>query len=170
MTVFETYKKNFQNIKRAKNLNELSDCWVQDDVSDSDFQKIKNELSEEFENKRLEFDTSGAETVVLKVSKWLAGQKGIPVVFEAVIKRETAKAYLVQGVGSAKKIGVCMACGRTLTNPVSIKYGLGVQCGGHWGIDPEGESEESIMKKISEVVDFETWIPKSQSEVMDDGE
>ena len=44
------------------------------------------------------------------------------------ITRETAKAYYMELHGQALPVVTCMRCGRSLTNPISRHYGLGVEC------------------------------------------
>lgn len=60
----------------------------------------------------------------------------------------------------------CMRCGRTLTHPVSILYGIGPECGGHYHISPYDTEEElqasmeSLKSKLAEIV-WTGWVIKS---------
>lgn len=66
----------------------------------------------------------------------------------------------------AKQMCTCMKCGRTLTNPVSQYFGLGVECGGHNYVNPFN-SEEELQQAVSEYkaklqnITWEGWIIKS---------
>ncbi len=60
----------------------------------------------------------------------------------------------------------CMRCGRELTNPVSMLYGLGSECGSHAGINPFDTEEELLAQlelvrgKLSQVT-WTGWVIKS---------
>lgn len=62
--------------------------------------------------------------------------------------------------GVAQQTDRCMRCGRLLTHPVSLKYGIGPECGGHFHIDPESQSLEEIRKSIEDIT-WTGWIIKS---------
>ena len=66
----------------------------------------------------------------------------------------------------AKKISVCMCCGRKLTNPVSQYFGIGPECGGHNYVNPfdsEEELKEAVdaYKKRLQEITWTGWIIKS---------
>jgi len=66
----------------------------------------------------------------------------------------------------AKKILVCMCCGRKLTNPVSQYFGIGPECGGHNYVNPfdsEEELKEAVdaYKKRLQETTWTGWIIKS---------
>ena len=152
-------------LENARNLDELNVAFEvrSHSVSEGDFKVIQSELRSLYLKKRSELKAVEEEDLVeIKLTKWIADQKGLPRYLSGVIVRETEKAILFKGCGKLLPRDRCMACGRELSNPVSIKYGIGIQCGEHWGIDPEGESHEEIIKKLEQLMDFETWLPKSQ--------
>lgn len=66
--------------------------------------------------------------------------------------------------GKITETGVCLKCGRVLTNDISKLYGLGPECGQHYYINPLTKEEferykESIKNKFEEIK-WEGWIPK----------
>lgn len=60
----------------------------------------------------------------------------------------------------------CFVCGRPLSHPVSILYGIGPECGGHFHINPLNSKEEldqamdDIRVKMSKL-NWTGWIAKS---------
>ena len=85
------------------------------------------------------------------------------------IKRETAKAYYMELHGQALPVVTCMRCGKTLTNPVSRHYGLGIECLSKVGI----VADESDIENIKEAMVDIKWcgyVPKSailENEIFD---
>lgn len=66
----------------------------------------------------------------------------------------------------AKKISVCMCCGRKLTNPVSQYFGIGPECGEHNYVNPfdsEDELKEAVdaYKKRLQEITWTGWIIRS---------
>lgn len=61
--------------------------------------------------------------------------------------------------GMAMPTGTCIKCGRKLTHPVSLNYGIGPECGGHYHIGPEMPLEE-IAKRMRQIT-WTGWIVKS---------
>jgi len=64
---------------------------------------------------------------------------------------------------------ICMKCGRTLTHPVSLHYGIGPECGNHFHISPfnsEEELAESMEELKNKMADIKWvgWIIKSAIE------
>ena len=76
------------------------------------------------------------------------------------IKRETAKAYYMELHGQALPVVTCMRCGRSLTNPVSRHYGLGIECIQKVGIPFEADDVENIKEALVDVK-WTGWLPKS---------
>lgn len=79
------------------------------------------------------------------------------------IKRETAKAYYMELHGQALPVVTCMRCGKTLTNPVSRHYGLGVECLSKVGIVADENDIEDIKESMVNVK-WSGWCPKSAIE------
>lgn len=87
------------------------------------------------------------------------------------IVQETKGMYKMELEGRPQATSVCMKCGRKLTNPVSLLYGIGPECGGHFHITAVSESEleqnmESIREKMAQVK-WSGWIIKSAIEEME---
>lgn len=66
----------------------------------------------------------------------------------------------------AKKIMVCMKCGRPITNPVSQFFGMGPECGGHNYVNPfnsEAELNEAVgaYRKQLQKITWSGWVIKS---------
>lgn len=92
--------------------------------------------------------------------RWNEG-KAMPLrTMQGKILEETRGMVKMELHGVPMQTDVCMKCGRPLTHPVSVKYGIGPECGGHWYIDPEGETVEQIKKKI-ESITWTGWVIKS---------
>lgn len=97
-----------------------------------------------------------------------ARHNNLLIYFVAVPLFETQKAVYLYGHGTTEtvKMGVCCACGRTLTHPVSVELGIGPECGRHFhdwdligGYTPENiERLKGAMIEIK----FDSWVPKSQ--------
>lgn len=72
----------------------------------------------------------------------------------------------LRGAIMSKPMSSCMVCGRTITHPVSLLYGIGPECGKHYHINPFSTEEElrayydSLKRKVEEVT-WEGWIIKS---------
>jgi len=151
------------SIFAATTLQELQEVWSNqewDMEHPNDLKLIQRELEGFYNDKKQKLENIKKYEVT--IPRWLANEKEIPSTFIGEVVRETQKAYLMRGTGDIVQTGHCMICNRELTNPVSLKYGIGIQCGQHWGVDPEGESHEEILRGLKEIANFETWIPKSQ--------
>ena len=82
-------------------------------------------------------------------------------VMTGTIEKETAGMYKMHLVGMAEATCKCMRCGRTLTNPISKKYGIGPECMqkvGFIGIDIE---DVTTIKERLEQVEWTGWVIKS---------
>jgi len=87
-------------------------------------------------------------------------------VMRCVILDETKGMYQMAARGVPEPSSTCLHCGKKLTHPVSLLYGIGPVCGGHYHINPFSTkaeldaSYEDIKKKMSEVV-WQGWVIKS---------
>ena len=94
------------------------------------------------------------------------------VIMSGTIEKETRGMYYMKLHGKAEKTSICMCCGRKLTHPVSMLYGLGPECGSHAYINPF-DSEEELNQHIDEVyqkiadVKWEGWVIKSSIKTME---
>jgi hypothetical protein len=119
-------------------------------------------------------DNTKQKKHMIKVRQWLTRRSTSPIpmrTMEGVILQETARAYKVKLNGHLQPSSTCNHCGRRLTHPVSLMYGLGPVCGGHFHINPCNSEEElkeryDEMARRMEKVTWEGWIPKSQIESM----
>lgn len=92
--------------------------------------------------------------------KW---NQGVPMplqVMRGIVLEETRGMVKMQLHGDPQQTCTCMKCGRLLTNQISKKYGIGPECGGHWYIDPDGETVEQIRERIRNIT-WTGWIIKS---------
>jgi hypothetical protein len=91
---------------------------------------------------------------------------------EAIVLKETSRAIYLYGHGTVATTttGVCCICGRILTHPVSIKLGIGPECGGHYwnwkaigGYTMENieRLKDEILKTIYTDIRIDQWVPKS---------
>ncbi len=117
------------------------------------------------------------ETKLYKVNRLFAQRSGLPVYFAGQILRETARANYMFGRGTTEtaKMGKCCNCGRTLTHPVSVKLGIGPECGQHyWDWDRVGgyteENIAALSEKIKRDIQVDSWIPKTCVEEIADAE
>ena len=78
------------------------------------------------------------------------------------IEKETRGMVYMKLHGQAEPVIKCMRCGRTLTNPVSMKYGIGPECITKvpFIMDLDINDVEGIKKKLVDVK-WEGWIIKS---------
>ena len=108
-----------------------------------------------------------APVKLYQVTAGAARWKSIPLYFVATALVETQKAVYLYGHGTTEtvKMGVCCACGRTLTHPVSVELGIGPECGAHyWDWNRVGgytkENVARLMQKIRHDIIIDCWIPK----------
>lgn len=109
------------------------------------------------------------ETKMYQINSLFASENNLPVFFVANRVIETIRAMYVYGHGTleSQKVGRCCRCGRTLTHPVSVKLGIGPECGGHYwdwnavgGIENAEKIKDELRLKI-ENHKVDQWIPKS---------
>lgn len=110
------------------------------------------------------------ETKLYKLSNGFAKHNNLLIYFSAIQLFETSKAVYLYGHGTTEttKLGVCCACGRVLTHPVSLELGIGPECGQHyhdWDLIG-GYTKENIERLKGALVEikFDSWVPKSQIE------
>ncbi len=86
----------------------------------------------------------------------------------------TNKAVKITGNANIRSSEKCLRCGRTITNPVSIKYGIGPECSKKIGLsrDIETGEYEDIKKELIENTKVEMFFPKSiaQIEIIENGD
>lgn len=106
--------------------------------------------------------------MLVTVPAWLTKVEQNPVPLRTMrvvkIERETQKAIYVHLKGTPAPSSHCMVCGREITHPVSLLYGVGPICGGHHHVDTTGKSEENY-RKLQEAlgaVTWDGWLPKSR--------
>lgn len=113
----------------------------------------------------------------IKVRQWLTKQEKNPIPMRTMtgeILRETARAIHVRLKGFMEPSSTCLHCGRKLTHPVSLLYGIGPSCGRHFHINP-CSSEDELQRRYQEMtkamgeVQWEGWVPKSQIEKIEYG-
>ena len=87
-------------------------------------------------------------------------------VMRCIIMDETPGMFRIAARGHPEPSKVCLHCGRTLTHPVSLLYGVGPICGQHFHINPLNSKEEldqaynSIREKMAEIT-WQGWVIKS---------
>lgn len=94
------------------------------------------------------------------MSKW---NKNIPMPLRTMtgtIEKETRGMVYMKLHGQAEPVVKCMRCGRTLTNPISMHYGIGPECMSKLGFVCDIDDVETIKKKLVDVV-WEGWVIKS---------
>jgi SNF2 family DNA or RNA helicase len=107
------------------------------------------------------------EMVLVSIPKWLAKKKQIPMHFMGVIEKETPKAYKLigKGVMLKKRNGICSICGTTLTNPNSIKLGIGPICAENMNIPTlSGYTDKDIEKELLKI-SINDFFPKSYTKI-----
>jgi hypothetical protein len=88
------------------------------------------------------------------------------------VEGETEKAYKIDVRMKPNPTSVCMKCGRTLTHPVSLLYGIGPECSKAYYEHPYTEEYvknnfEELRQRMAEVK-WSGWIPKSGLEYMEE--
>lgn len=114
--------------------------------------------------------TANAElpTKLYRLSAGFAQRQKLPVYFAGKALFETERAVYLYGKGTVEtaRMGVCYACGRTLTHPVSLQLGIGPICGGHYhdwdlvgGFTPENVVR--LKQVVRERIAIDAWVPKA---------
>lgn len=119
------------------------------------------------ENRRVKVEDVTDDTErVITVRQFMTRVESNPMPMRTMvgkIKRETAKAYYMELHGQALPVVTCMRCGKTLTNPVSRHYGLGIECIQKVGIPFNADDIENIKEAMIDVK-WCGWCPKSAVE------
>ena len=76
------------------------------------------------------------------------------------VEKETKGMVYMKLHGQAESVIKCMRCGRTLTNPISMHYGIGPECMSKLGFVCDIDDVDTIKKKLVDVV-WEGWVIKS---------
>ena len=115
--------------------------------------------------------------VKVKVRSWLTKRDDNPMpmrVMVGYVTKETAKSVYVHLHGQPEPSSTCLHCNRELTHPVSIMYGIGPICGGHYHIP--NVSMENVMDYYEEIraklaaVTWEGWLPRGHIVIEPTGE
>ena len=99
----------------------------------------------------------------LELKQWFVKRNRFGSIYvEGEIERESEKAVLFSGKALIKPSNICCACGRLLTDPVSIELGIGPICA---GIDQRDtmtqEEKDEYIKVFTKEHPIKGWIPKS---------
>lgn len=98
--------------------------------------------------------------------KWNNGVPMPMVTMVGKVIKETRGMYQMELQGRAEPTCNCLHCGRSLTNKVSMLYGIGPICGQHYGINPFDTEEElnehfeELKAQISDIK-WSGWVIKS---------
>lgn len=167
MKVLEFLNKAEERIKGSQTEESLQHVglWIKEQMQhDDEYKEVRQELAEKYKAKLQELRNP---LVNIYLKKWIAQEKGVPRELRVEIQRETQKAILVKGHAVATPTSNCRVCGRQLTHPVSVLYGIGPECGQHFHI-PQNEEDVEKIRSMIEAIEFEGWLPKSQVVILDD--
>lgn len=113
--------------------------------------------------------------MLIKVRKFLTEQADKPVplrTMRATIHRETAKAVYVTLVGTPLPTSECVHCGREISHPVSLHFGIGSTCIKKYPDLLESVDESDIeatyerLKESMSKITWEGWLPKSSIQLI----
>ena len=76
------------------------------------------------------------------------------------VEKETRGMIYMKLHGQGLPVKTCMRCGRPLTNPVSMVYGIGPECMSKLGLVREIDEVEAIKLALTDIK-WEGWIIKS---------
>lgn len=120
-------------------------------------------------------DVTSSEVHLITVKQWMTQpstpefdymarfNKDIPMplkTMEGTIEKETEKSVYMHLHGSVRPTIRCMRCGKELTNPVSRKYFLGIECIQKVGIIRDVNDIEGIKEDLVKT-EWTGWIPRS---------
>lgn len=135
---------------------------------------------EDWKKKKKASEAGNYPTITLKIKPFLMKSLGIDSrIITGKVKAESGKAWLIEGYADMlENVSYCVRCMRQLTEPASQITGMGSTCAEKAGVpyDPSNvlgaskKARENIRKQFVKKLNnqkFETWIPKSQSEVVE---
>ena len=170
MHTLEVYNKAEEGFLGARSLQELMEVaeWLNRHFEENptDRELIRDDLGTIFIRRRAELQPPETRQVRIYLRQWLARKIGTPRELQVTVERETQKAYLIKGHALATPTTRCRHCGRKLTHPVSVLYGIGPECGRHYHIPSNPEDVEAI-KAMLEAIEYQGWVPKSGVEVFE---
>jgi SNF2 family DNA or RNA helicase len=105
--------------------------------------------------------------VLVTIPNWLTKKKQLPMHFIGIIQRQTPKAYKIigKGVQLKKAMGICSICGGELSNPNSIKLGIGPICAENMNIPTlSGYTDKDIEKHLHNIK-IDDWFPLSYTKI-----
>ncbi len=170
MHTLEVYNKAEEGFLGARSLQELMEVaeWLNRHFEENltDRELIRDDLGAIFIRRRAELQPPETRQARIYLRQWLARKIGTPRELQVTVERETQKAYLIKGHALATPTTRCRHCGRKLTHPVSVLYGIGPECGRHYHIPSNPEDVEAI-KAMLEAIEYQGWVPKSGVEVLE---
>lgn len=114
--------------------------------------------------------------MLVKARRFLTQQEKNPLPMRTMrinhMERETEKAILVSLIGTPLPQSNCVLCGREITHPVSLHFGIGSTCIKKYPhllaqIDETDiEASYENLKKEMEKITWKGWLPKSQIELI----
>lgn len=164
MTELEVFNKFEEDVAKANDLQELEDVgnWlagiflIKPDYKET----LRTDLGKIYKRQLQKLAPNPDSKGTIYISKWMAQKIGTPRELEVTVTGETAKAIKVDARAIATPTSTCRHCGRDLTHPVSVLYGIGPECGKHYHIPQEEQDVERIRELITSI-EYHGWIPKS---------
>ena len=162
MTAFKSFEGELEIVLNFKPKVVAQDIPVQPKVADLTEYRIKVR----------QYMTKNSSPAFDFMKKW---NDDVPMpmrVMVGTILKETKGMYRMRLYCKPEPTDSCMVCGRALTHPVSVLYGIGPECGGHYHISPYETEEqlaqemENLKEKLSNIT-WEGWIVKSACESME---
>lgn len=92
------------------------------------------------------------------MAKWNDNKPMPLVVMTGTVLEETPGMYKMSLYVVPEPSTQCMACGRKLTHPVSLMYGIGPECGSHHHISPYSKEElDDYLANVKQQMSQITW-------------
>lgn len=150
----------------------------------SDGDDVKIELIPKLLKEGLTTGIEVGKTYIIKVTRRMTRRpkdksefmfmwnEGIPMPFMIMVGtviRETRGMFYMRCYSKPLHTNMCMRCGRKITHPVSLLYGLGPECGNHAYITPI-ETEEQFIEAFDTIkanlksITWNGWILKTEIE------
>jgi hypothetical protein len=154
--------------KHKKDLLETYNRLTGQDLGSSN---KSNEESEEVDNtiwriKVKQYMTEKSSPGFDFMEKWNNNNPMPLVIMKGRILEETKGMYKMELFAEPEPSTHCFRCGRKLTHPVSVLYGIGPECGQHFHINPFNTEEElqqamdELKAKMKEIK-WTGWVIKS---------